>query len=52
MIATFVLNPLLLEVLAHYTKVSPIERIGVAAGASVLFQNVAFLVLNGVRKKA
>jgi hypothetical protein len=52
MIATFVLNPLLLEVLAHYTKVSPIERIGAAAGASVLFQNVGFLVLNGARKKA
>jgi len=43
MIVTFVLNPLLLEVLAYHTKFSPIGRIGVAAGASVLFQNVAFL---------
>ena len=42
----------LLELLAHYTKLSFVTRIGVASGAVLLIQFVAYRVLSRVRQKA
>jgi hypothetical protein len=52
MIVSIVLYSSLIEVLAHYTKWSFKERFGVAAAVGLLFQYLAFRVLNRVRQKA
>ena len=51
MIVGILLYSSLIEMLAHYTKWSFKERVGVAAAAGLLFQYFAFRVLNHVRQK-
>ena len=51
-IIAIVLCSFLPELLAHYTKLSFIERLGIAGAATLLFQFLAFRVLTRVRQKA
>ena len=51
-IGAIVLYSSLPELLAHYTNLSWIARIGVTGAAVLLVQFVAFRVLNQVRRKA
>jgi len=51
-IAAIVLYSSLLELLAHYTKLSFLTCIGVAGAALLLFQFVAFRVVKRARQKA
>ena len=52
MIACIVIYSSLIEVLAHHTRWSFAERIGVAVAAGFLFQFLALRVLNRVRQKS
>ena len=51
-IGAIVLYSSLPELLAHYTNLSSIARIGVTGAVVLLVQFVAFRVLNRVRQKA